>query len=282
MRGYYRYNLLFWGIFIMLLFSHVIYLGHFLGWKFFNILLLQLDHQSGWISLVCMLICLLYVPRKKKLFTWGKVRLWYRLHVAFGLAGSILALFHAYGDFYGLGGILLLACWLVMASGIIGHFIYRRLPDEVGHRTEERETILKKLHEIKGIMEVQAKEIQELESQLGKAGPLSDYSEQKKIHLPRPTLGQHISRIKSLWGEYRATSAHTRKLAAEVKKLVGFEKRSLELRKTQALHLLRLENDTRNFLVLNEVYSLWKKVHGPLSYFMWWVLAMHIFAWIYY
>jgi hypothetical protein len=259
-----------------------VYLGHFLGWKLFNHILFQFDHQSGWLALACMLVCLLYLPRKKKLFTLGKVRFWYKLHIAFGLAGSILAIFHAYGDFHGLGGILILTCWLVMATGIIGHFIYRRLPEEVEHRSLEREIILKKLDEIKGVMEIQNREIAELEKQLAKTGPLANYTEHKKVHLPRPSLGRHISRITSLWQEFRKTTLQTKKLAAEVKKLASLEKHTVELRKARELELLHLQNDTKNFLVLNEIYSLWKKFHGPLSYFMWWILGLHIFAWIYY
>jgi len=72
----------------------------------------------------------LYPLRKKIRWmrNWGKIAIWFKLHMAVGIIGPLLILYHAN---FGLGSInsnvALGAMALVVASGLIGRYIYTKI-----------------------------------------------------------------------------------------------------------------------------------------------------------
>lgn len=80
---------------------------------------------------VMMLGALLGYPLRKRIrfmHRWGAIKHWFRLHMFLGLAGPILILFHATFHVRSINaGIALISMLLVVASGLIGRFIYARI-----------------------------------------------------------------------------------------------------------------------------------------------------------
>jgi len=79
---------------------------------------------------VLMLALLLYPLRKR--LRWldllGPTRWWFRIHMAFGLLGPTLILFHSGFTVGSVNAGVALACMLLVAgSGIVGRVIYRRI-----------------------------------------------------------------------------------------------------------------------------------------------------------
>jgi len=115
----------------------------FFGSMFFAILYGWLKHDDFYLSAesgtgyylgiaggISMLVLLFYPLRKKvsALRNFGPIRYWFRAHMALGIVGPTLILYHAN---YSLGSInsnVALICMIVVAlSGLIGRFIYTRI-----------------------------------------------------------------------------------------------------------------------------------------------------------
>ncbi len=282
MRRYRRYSLLLWGVGGLLIAAQVGYMAHFWGWRPLWDVIHWFGHWAGWAGGAAMALCLLYIPRKKKWFTWGKVRTWYRFHVAMGLTGPLLIILHAYGKYYGIGGLTLLCLWIVLATGVIGHFLYRRLGEEVAIRAEERARLEQDLAALEKEIEARRADEAGLLQDLEATGPLAELAQKEKIKLPRARLVKDWRQAAQLWRDFWAAGRQVTGLKRRVKARVRDERRATALRKLTLYELLRLERDTRNLVALNEVFSVWRKVHVPVSWLMWWLLAMHLFAWTYY
>ena len=281
MRPFEKSSLLFWGLALLLAASYLAYVVHYWGvapvWDFIHFF----GHGAGWAGTAAMGLSLLYIPRKKKWFTFGPVRTWYKLHVAFGLTGPILIIVHAYGKFYGFGALALALMSLVLGTGIIGHYLFRRLPDEVKHRTETRPALLDKLVELEADIKAREAEADDLRSELDSSGLMSRLAEASG-KLARPTLAKDPAKLKPLireyWGSIRAASS----LRKKVKGLASAERLAADLRAQELLELMDLERGVRDLAALYELFSLWRKLHVPMSWLMWWTAALHVWGWWYY
>ena len=77
-----------------------------------------------------MLGLLLYPMRKRFRFMheWGALKHWFRFHMLGGILGPVLVLFHSTFKVGSFNAAVALACMLlVVASGLVGRFIYRRI-----------------------------------------------------------------------------------------------------------------------------------------------------------
>lgn len=87
----------------------------------------DLGYGMGVVGGSMMLVLLLYPLRKHfKLFQrLGAVRHWFSMHMAFGILGPLLILFHSTFHLGSLNGkIALISMLLVAGSGVVGRFIY--------------------------------------------------------------------------------------------------------------------------------------------------------------
>lgn len=87
----------------------------------------DLGYNMGLVGGSMMLVLLLYPLRKHfKLFQpLGPVRHWFSMHMAFGILGPLLILFHSTFHLGSLNGkIALISMLLVAGSGVVGRFIY--------------------------------------------------------------------------------------------------------------------------------------------------------------
>lgn len=105
----------------------------------------SLGHGFGIIGSVCMITgVLLYMLRKrvKGLMRIGLLKHWLEFHIFLCTLGPILVLFHTAFKF---GGIVSVSFWsmvIVFLSGIIGRFIYVRIP----HTIEGQEMSMQQIH----------------------------------------------------------------------------------------------------------------------------------------
>jgi len=87
-------------------------------------------HLFGILGTLFMLLLLLYSVRKRFRFAqkWGSLSVWLSAHIFLGIAGPLLVLFHSVFKF---SGIVTIAFWsmvLVVASGVVGKFIFALIP----------------------------------------------------------------------------------------------------------------------------------------------------------
>jgi hypothetical protein len=77
-----------------------------------------------------MLLLLLYSLRKRCRFArnWGSLNAWLSAHIFLGFAGPLLVLMHTVFKFSGLVAIAFWSMALVVASGVVGKFIFELIP----------------------------------------------------------------------------------------------------------------------------------------------------------
>ena len=77
-----------------------------------------------------MLLLLLYSVRKRFHFArkWGNLNVWLSAHIFLGFAGPVLVLFHTVFKFSGIVAIAFWSMVLVVASGVVGKFIFALIP----------------------------------------------------------------------------------------------------------------------------------------------------------
>jgi hypothetical protein len=285
-RPFERFSLLLWALVLLAVLAQIGYIFHFWGLRPIWSLIHLAGHNAGWCGAASMALSLLIIPRKKKWFTLGSMKLWYRLHVVLGLTGPLLIILHAYGKYHGFGGLAFLCMWLVLMTGIIGHYLYRRLPEEVQVRSRERRKLLESLADVEARISDFEAEAEKLKDEMNRTGPLSQLSatlaDSNKIALPRPGLSKNPKRIFELWREFRSSGHRVSELAGRVRNQAASERTAATIKERELLDLLNLERDTRMLVTLNELFSIWRQVHVPLSWLMWWIAGLHMFGWIYY
>lgn len=87
-------------------------------------------HLFGIIGTFFMLLLLLYSVRKRFRFArkWGKLNVWLSAHIFLGFAGPVLVFFHSTFRFSGIVSLSFWSMVLVVASGVIGKYIFELIP----------------------------------------------------------------------------------------------------------------------------------------------------------
>ena len=97
----------------------------------------HLPTASGWVghgigiagSILMLMTATLYSFRKLRVTAgWGSTASWLRFHMVTGLVGPYMVLLHTAMRFHGLAGLTMLLTVLVVASGLVGRFLYTRVP----------------------------------------------------------------------------------------------------------------------------------------------------------
>ncbi len=89
-----------------------------------------MGHGVGVAGFVLMLMtATLYSFRKLRGGAgWGPTAWWLRFHMVTGLVGPYMVLLHTAMRFHGFAGLTMLLTALVVASGLVGRFLYTRVP----------------------------------------------------------------------------------------------------------------------------------------------------------
>lgn len=87
-------------------------------------------HGMGIIGFVFMLMTeTLYSLRKRsRSVKWGRMSTWLQLHIFTGLVGPYMVLLHTSWKFNGLAGATTLLTIIIVISGVIGRYIFTRIP----------------------------------------------------------------------------------------------------------------------------------------------------------
>jgi hypothetical protein len=89
-----------------------------------------LGHAMGVTGTFMMLLIFVYSLRKRwaLLQRIGKQAQWLQVHIFLGLAGPILVTFHTSGKLGGIVSVAFYSMWAVVVSGVIGRYLYAKIP----------------------------------------------------------------------------------------------------------------------------------------------------------
>lgn len=89
-------------------------------------------HVLGVVGYALMLWCAFGYSWRKNLARHGPgaTRTWMRAHVVAGIVGPALVLIHAQWSFRGLAGMTMVLTLVIVASGMVGRYVYAALPPQ--------------------------------------------------------------------------------------------------------------------------------------------------------
>ncbi len=89
-----------------------------------------IGHGIGIVGFILMLLTVsLYSLRKLRSdASWGTTAVWLKSHMVMGLVGPYMVLLHSAMKFNGLAGLAMLLTVVVVVSGLVGRYIYTRVP----------------------------------------------------------------------------------------------------------------------------------------------------------
>lgn len=87
-------------------------------------------HGLGILGFILMLMTeTLYSLRKRtRNASWGRMSFWLQFHIFTGLVGPFMVLLHTSWKFNGLAGAVTLLTVIIVISGVVGRYIFTRIP----------------------------------------------------------------------------------------------------------------------------------------------------------
>ena len=228
-----------------------------------------------------MLLLLLYPLRKRiRLLRFaGSVKAWFQIHMLLGLLGPTLILFHANFKLASANAtVATLSMLTVVASGLVGRYLYSRIHLGLHGRKAEAQELLD---------DISALEAAICENAGGERGFVSELRALELL-LPAPEagpLGSLTAMLRLRW----AANSTIRRLTRRALDLIGERSREEGWTRRQRKAVL---SETRNHLLLfsavlrkaaalafyTRLFALWHHLHLPLFVMLIITAALHIIA----
>ncbi len=275
------------GVLFITMFYAVACFVIYAGWCFREYELMTAEHGTGYyfgiIGTVLILLLVVY-PMRKRMHTLaflGSNKLWFRLHIAFGIVGPIFVLFHTNFILGSLNSRVALFSMIVVAlSGVVGRYIYVRfhygLTERIVDLTELCDDLKQEKEELS---------INRLFMDLPEAKKeLFGFSE--KILKPPVSFVNSIGRIVIAgwqaqlihWKMRRIIRAYLHSLA-DGHELPISEKRYIRNQfRNMIRHFFTLAFRVTKLNFYERAFALWHVLHVPLVFLMAVAVVVHIIA----
>ena len=229
----------------------------------------------------CMLALFVYPMRKYLRFMqgWGKVKAWFWLHLALGIGGPWLILVHSRFSIGSLNaGVALISMCVVVASGVVGRFIYVRV-----HRGLDGErTSLHELRRRAGLVEDNAR------SRLHFCPPVEARLlafEQRELQA-KPEWTTHLRQATLLplqrWLTYLQCVRALRQPLSELALSHHWSASELQRRRRRARRLvdqyLHAVERVAQYSAYERLFALWHLAHLPFIYLLVISAVVHVVA----
>ena len=235
----------------------------------------------GIVGGVLMLVLLLYPLRKRfRLFhALGATRVWFQIHMVFGLVGPLLILYHSNFRLGSVNSQVALYCMLLVAgSGIIGlHFyagIHRGL---YGKKTSLRELqddlrqSVEKSHGMAKIMPVLVSRLEQMAVDLQGGQVTESLGVARSL---RWAFTHNFTRLSLLWtarSELRAAAVESDIVARDYKRFSKTASRYIR-------DYTKLVGRVAKFSFYERLFALWHVLHLPIFFMMIISALMHVLA----
>jgi hypothetical protein len=227
-------------------------------------------HSLGVLGFILMLLTeTLYSLRKRsRSARWGRMSSWLKFHIYTGLVGPYLVLLHTSWKFNGLAGIVMLLTVIIVASGVIGRYIYTAVPRTADGIEIESQDIERQIETVNA--ELQRWQDTRPTSLNGFSSMLASQSEGSgdQLSLIFGRTFQEWTFRYNFWREKMRLNAGAR---AQMEKMEVLLKRQRTLnRQLSSLTMAR------------QLLGLWHTIHIPIGLVLFTAAFIHIIAAIYY
>lgn len=246
-----------------------------------------LGYWFGIVGAACMLLLLVY-PLRKRYAVFSNsmtVAQWFKLHMALGIIGPVFILLHCnfnLGSFN--SNIALLAMLLMVASGLVGRFIYSKI-----HRG-----LYGNKHSLVKLKEDKQQLLERISTQLPDANIANDIVQilckfEAQVLKPRSVSG-NIFNVVTLSFQTRSQHHALKKKITILKNhllisdstalntLTVEESEALTTLKKMIRHYLGLVRKTAELGFYERVFSLWHVLHLPIFGLLILAASLHVYA----
>jgi hypothetical protein len=255
------------------------------GWLIRDYQLINPEHGVGyWLGITggtLMLLLLLYPLRKRirLLHVLGPTRIWFRMHMIFGLLGPLLILYHSnfhLGSFN--SQVAFYSMLLVAGSGIIGRHFYAGIHKGLyGRKTtlqESQQELTDAIANNKGLVRIMPRLVARLEQN---AAGLQAHAIRRTIGIRRSlrwTFTHHYERLSLMWLAHRELKA-----AAATSDIVARNRKRIRRAAAQYIREFTvLTGRVAQFALYERLFALWHILHLPIFILMVLSAFVHIFA----
>ena len=241
-----------------------------------------------WLGIIggSMMLTLLLYPLRKRirvLHALGPTRHWFRMHMAFGLVGPLLILYHCNFQLGSINSKVALYCMLLVAgSGIVGRHFYARIHRGLyGRKTSLRELqqdlalSVDKSHGLATLMPELVARIDHMSDELHGCQVTQTLGIRRSL---RWTFTHHFTHF-SLWLTARRELKH----AAEGSSVVARDQKRLSRAASKFIRdYMSLVGRVAQFSFYERLFALWHILHLPIFFLMilsalFHVLAVHMY-----
>jgi len=221
-------------------------------------------HGLGIIGTLLILIgVVMYIVRKrsKMMARWGRLKYWLEFHIFLCTLGPVMVLFHTAFKF---GGIVSVAFWsmvAVVASGVVGRFIYVRIPRSI----EGRALSLNEVKEMKG----------DVERMLKGAYGINDEDYNRLVAVTESYKQSGAGFLQKVFGSFFAE----RKILKEVRTILRSNNMTQD-NVNKVLKLVKkeltLNSRIENLQLMHKLFRYWHVAHLPFALIMLIIVIIHV------
>ena len=227
-------------------------------------------HGIGVLGFILMLMTeTLYSLRKRTSWlNWaGPVRYWLSLHIVTGIVGPFMVLMHTGLQFRGLAGVSFILTLIVVGSGFMGRYLYTALPRTISGVTTSRQALEREIGTISQfITQFEAQKSERVQK------IVAELSKRQSGRNPFLTI---LGRSYYQWRYQRRLKQQLKQLD----QLVGEQKQQLG-------QLLTRRRDLQRQIDMLEaarrVMRVWHILHIPFGLTLFFSVALHVFATLYF
>lgn len=256
-----------------------------LGWLLRDYSLINPEEGLGyWLGITggsLMLALLLYPLRKRirLLHVLGPTKIWFRLHMIFGLVGPLLVLYHCNFQLGSFNSQVALYCMLLVAgSGVIGRHFYARIHRGLyGRKTSLRElqaelvASVEKSHGLASLMPKLVERLDKLAADLQGCQVTQSLGVRRSLRWTFTHTYMRLVLLRTAKRELRLAALQSEAVARNQKRL----------RKTAARYIRDFTNMTgrvAQFSLYERLFALWHIFHLPIFFLMVLSALVHVLA----
>jgi len=246
-----------------------------------------IDPKQGlgyWLGIIggsLMAILLLYPLRKRMriLHAIGPTRVWFRLHMIFGLVGPLLILYHCNFKLGSFNSQVALYCMLLVAgSGIIGRHFYARVHRGLyGRKTTLKElqadlsASVEKSHGLSKLMPELVARLDRLSSDLQGCQVTQSLGVRRSLQWTFTHTFMRLSLLITARRELRAAAAASATIARDYKRIRNTSSRYIR-------DYTNLTGRVAQFSFYERLFALWHILHLPIFFMMVLSALVHVLA----
>ncbi len=205
-----------------------------------------------------------YMARKRYRFLsrFGRLKYWLEFHIFLCVLGPILVLFHTSFKF---GGIVSISFWsmvIVVASGVIGRFIYIQIPRTI----EGRELSLNEVREMKSNLDASLKNRYNLDEKSYQS--ILYYTNFTTQYQSRNLISRAIQKHMEDWKRVRQVKKTLRKnklSSTRIKQVTRIIKNEITL-----------NNKIERLQTMQQMFKYWHIAHLPFALIMLVIMVIHV------